>query len=102
MVPTGLHLGGWKGPAFGIPIDLAPHFIDNAGWGMVGASKRKAKNLKTHVTSYGSVTPGRGVANVGNHLPIHVSVRRRGSRRVRVGARVIVLAGNLLNSLIRE
>src|SRR5438270_12612249 len=34
MVPTGLHLGGWNGLTFGIPIDLAPlHFIDHAGAG---------------------------------------------------------------------
>jgi hypothetical protein len=40
---------------------------------MVSASKRKAKSLKTRVTSRGSVTPGRGVENVGDHLPIHVA-----------------------------
>src|SRR6266481_2298344 len=89
MVPTGLHLGGWNSPAFGIPIYLAPlHFIDHAGaWnGQRIEAQGKANNVTKprsrprcadeledarHVAWFGDTGTRR--RNVGNHLPIQVA-----------------------------
>src|SRR5260221_8600811 len=89
MVPTGLHLGGWNSPAFGIPIDLAPlHFIDHAGAGngqRIEAQGKANDVIKPrsrpwcvdkledarHVAWVGDARTRR--RNVGNHLSIQVA-----------------------------